>query len=168
MVAALDAVKPLPEIPEGIVIRNLQDGEEERFVEAVNTGFGTERVKIGDIDRWKTESPPFDEEWIHVAEISGRIVSVVVAKPDTRYNNSFNGSRGYLGPAATLNEHRGKNLASALTRQAMNSLYEKGMNAVALYTSEQNAPSIALLRKLGFEVGRHWKFMRKNLGQPQQ
>ncbi|MEM2780808.1 MAG: GNAT family N-acetyltransferase, partial [Candidatus Bathyarchaeia archaeon] len=69
--------------------------------------------------------------------------------------------RGYLGPAATLSEFRGKNLASALTRKAMNFLYEKGMDTVSLYTFEGNIPSITLLKKLGFKVQHHWKFMHK-------
>jgi RimJ/RimL family protein N-acetyltransferase len=45
----------------------------------------------------------------------------------------------------------------------MNFLYEKGMDSVALYTSEENIPSITLLQKLGFNVGHRWKFMRKKL-----
>jgi ribosomal protein S18 acetylase RimI-like enzyme len=162
MIARLEGLKPLPKIPEGTVLRSLKPDEEEKFVEAVNAGFGSERVTMGSIRRWKSEFPPFNEEWIHVAELNNKIVSVVVSRPDTKYNNFFNGKRGYLGPAATLPEHRGKNLASALTCQAMNFLYEKGMNSVALYTSEENIPSITLLQKLGFNVGHHWKFMRKN------
>lgn len=163
MIARLDGLKPLPKIPEGTVLRSLKPDEEERFVEAVNAGFGGERVTVGSIGRWKSEFPPFNEEWIHVAELENKIVSVVVSRPDTKYNNFFNGKRGYLGPAATLPEHRGKNLASALTCRAMNFLYEKGMDSAALYTSEENIPSITLLQKLGFKVGHHWKFMRKKL-----
>jgi ribosomal protein S18 acetylase RimI-like enzyme len=98
-----------------------------------------------------------------VFEIDKKIVSVVVSRPDVEYNEFFSGRRGYLGPIATIPEHRGKNLASALTRQAMNFLFEKGMDSAALYTSEQNVPSVNLLRKLGFKVGHHWKLMRKNL-----
>lgn len=60
-------------------------------------------------------------------------------------------------------DYRGKNLASALTRRAMNFLYKKGVDSVGLYTVEQNTPSVTLLRKLGFEVGHHWKFIRKTL-----
>jgi ribosomal protein S18 acetylase RimI-like enzyme len=163
MIARLEGLKPLPKIPEGTVLRSLKPDEEEKFVEAVNVGFGHERVTMGSIARWKSEFPPFNEEWIHVADFGNKIVSVVVSRPDAEYNKFFNGKRGYLGPAATLPEHRGKNLASALTCRAMNFLYEKGMDSVALYTSEENIPSITLLQKLGFKVGHHWKFMRKKL-----
>jgi ribosomal protein S18 acetylase RimI-like enzyme len=165
MIARLDGLKTLPKVPEGTIIRSLKQNEEEKFVEAVNIGFDGERVQLGIIQRWKSESPSFSEDWVHLAEIDNKIVSVVVAKPDTEYNQFFGGKRGYLGPAATLPEYRGKNLASTLTCRAMNFLYEKGMNSVAVYTSEQNIPSVTLLQNLGFEVAHHWKFMRKTLSQ---
>jgi ribosomal protein S18 acetylase RimI-like enzyme len=163
MVARLQGLRPLPRVPQGTIIRGLKPEEEEEFVEAVNAGFGSERLKPGAVKKWKSECPPFSEEWICVAQIDNKIVSAVVSRPDVEYNEFFGRRRGYLGPAATLSEHRGKNLASALTRRAMNLLFENGMDSVALYTSEQNVPSVDLLRKLGFRVGHHWEFMRKNL-----
>ena len=165
MVARLDGLKPLPKVPEGMILRSLKPEEEKEFVEAVNAGFGWERLKVGIIQKWRSECPPFRKEWVHVAELNNKIVSVVASRPDIEYNGFFGGKRGYLGPAATLSEHRSKHLASVLTCRAMNFLFEKGMNSVALYTSEQNIPSLTLLRKLGFKVGHHWKFMRKNLSQ---
>ena len=163
MVARLDGLKPLPKVPEGVIVRSLKPEEEKEFVEAVNAGFDRERLRLGVIQKWKSECPPFSEEWIHVVELVSEIVSVVISRPDVKYNKFFGGKRGYLGPAATLPEYRGKNLASALTRRAMNFLFEKGMDSAALYTTEQNVPSVTLLRKLGFRIGHHWKFMRKNL-----
>jgi RimJ/RimL family protein N-acetyltransferase len=47
----------------------------------------------------------------------------------------------------------------------MNFLFENDMQSVALYTGEQNVASVALLKRLGFEFGHHWKFMRKILPQ---
>ena len=98
-----------------------------------------------------------------MAELNNKIVSVVASRLDIEYNEFFGGKRGYIGPATTLSEHRSKHLASVLTCRTMNFLFEKGMNSVALYTSEQNIPSLTLLRKLGFKVGHHWKFMRIGL-----
>lgn len=163
MVAELNASKPLPKIPEGIILRTLRLGEEKEFAETVNAGFGWERLETGIIQRWKTKCPPFDEEWVHVAETDNRIVSVVASRPDVEYNEFFHGNRGYLGPAATLPEYRGKHLASALTLRTMNNLFERGMTSASLYTSEQNTVSIGLLLSIGFRKVHLWKFMRKNL-----
>jgi ribosomal protein S18 acetylase RimI-like enzyme len=163
MIAQLDGLRPIPKIPEGITLRSLKPDEEKEFVEAVNAGFGWERVKVGIIQRWKNECPPFAEYWIQVAEADGKIVSAVASRPDTEYNEYFGGKRGYLGPAATIPEYRGKNLASALTCRAMNFLYTQGYDSIALYTAEQNIPSVTLLQRLGFHIGHHWKFMRKTL-----
>lgn len=163
MIATLDGSKPLPKVPEGTIISSLKTEEEKDFVEAVNAGFDRERLKQGVVQRWKSECPPFSEEWIHIAKLDNKIVSVVVSRPDVKHNKSFGGKRGYLGPAATLSKYRDKNLASVLTCKAMNFLFRKGMDSVALYTSEQNIPSVTLLRKLGFKIGHYWKFLRKHL-----
>ena len=163
MVADLTSVKPMPKMPSDVIIRSLKRGEEAEFVKAVNAGFGWERLKQDVVQTWRAESPYFNEEWMHVAEFRGKIVSVVVAKQDDSFNKSFDGHRGYLGPATTLPEHRGKNLASALTQRAMNFLSQKRMNCVALYTQEQNLPSVTMLKKLGFRVGHRWVFLRKTL-----
>ncbi|MDI6847912.1 MAG: hypothetical protein QMD23_07310, partial [Candidatus Bathyarchaeia archaeon] len=127
MIARLDGLKPLPKVPEGVIVRSLKTEEEKEFVEAVNVGFGWERLKLGVIQKWRSECSSFSEEWIHVTELDGKIVSVVVSRQDVKYNKFFGGKRGYLGPAATLAEYRGKNLAPALTRRAMNFLFEKGV-----------------------------------------
>ncbi|MGB9740869.1 MAG: GNAT family N-acetyltransferase [Candidatus Bathyarchaeia archaeon] len=163
MVARLDELKSIPEVQEGITLRSLKPEEEKAFVEAVNAGFGLERINLGAIQRWKDEHPPFSEEWIHVADDSGKIVSVVVSRPDTEFNEYYGGKRGYMGPAATIPQYRGKGLASALTCRTMNFLHTRGYSSVALYTVEQNIPSVTLLQKLGFHISHNWKFMRKTL-----
>jgi ribosomal protein S18 acetylase RimI-like enzyme len=164
MSAKLTGSKTVPETAKGIILRSLREGEEQQLIEVMNTGFGWRRLEPGAINGWKTEDPPFTEDWVQVAETSGTIVSAVVAKPDTDYNKFFHLKRGHLGPAATLPEHRSKHLASALTVKAMNFLYEKGMKTARLGTSELNVPSITLLQNIGFHVDSVRKVLRKNLG----
>ena len=129
----------------------------------MNIGFGWQRLKPGDLETWKSEDPPFTEDWVQVAETGERIVSAVVARPDTDYTKHLHLKRGHLGPGATLPEFRNKHLASALMARAMNFLFEKGMDSVRLGTSEQNVYSIALLRGLGFQVDIVRKILRKDL-----
>jgi ribosomal protein S18 acetylase RimI-like enzyme len=163
MSASLDGLKPIPKVAGGVRLRSLGSGEEEKLIGVMNTGFGWQRLELGDFERWKSEDPPFSEDWVQVAEIDEKIVSAVVAKPDTDYNRYLHLKRGYLGPAATLPQFRNKHLASALTARAMNFLFEKEMNSVRLGTSEQNFSSVALLRTLGFHVDNVRKVLRKKL-----
>lgn len=152
MSARLNGLTPVPKVGEDTELRSLRADEEEEFVETVNRGFERKRLELGDLENWRVEDPPFTEEWVQVADVNRRIVSAVVAKPDTDAMKYLHLNRGYLGPAATLPEFRNRHLASALTARAMNFLYEKGMDSVILGTSEQNVSSITLLRSLGFQV----------------
>jgi ribosomal protein S18 acetylase RimI-like enzyme len=163
MTAKLERVRPILKVGENVILRRLRTDEEKEFVEAVNAGFGHKRLEMGDLETWKSVDQPFAEDWVQVAEIDRRIVSVVVAKPDTDSVKYLNLKRGYLGPAATLSEFRNMHLASALTAQAMNYLFEKGMDSVRLGTSETNVSSNALLRKLGFQIEDVRKILRKKL-----
>jgi len=163
MSTTLEGLKPIPEVTEGIKLRSLRPDEEKELVTAVNTGFGWQRLKPGDLETWKSENPPFTEDWVQVAETGERIASAVVARPDTDYVRYLHLKRGHLGPAATIPEFRNKHLASALTARAMNFLFKKGMDSVRLGTSEQNLSSIALLRGLGFQVDVVRKILRKKL-----
>jgi len=163
MSAKLNGLKPIPQVAEGTKLRSLRSDEEKELVAAVNTGFGWQRLELGDLETWKSEDPPFSEDWVQVAEVDGTIVSAVVAKPDTDCIKYLHLKRGYLGPAATLPEFRNRHLASALTARAMNFLFEKGMDSVRLGTSEENVSSIALLHSLGFQVDIVRKILRKKL-----
>lgn len=163
MIAKLDGVRPVPVVPEGTVLRSMNADEEKRIVEAVNGVFGWDRLKPDFVERGEVESPPFDREWVQLAELNGKILSVVVAWPAVKFNHYFGTKRGYLGPAATIPEYRSKKLASALTVRAMNFLYGKGIDTVVLHTSERNLPSVKLLNTIGFEVGHDFKFLRKSI-----
>jgi ribosomal protein S18 acetylase RimI-like enzyme len=163
LVAPLNGVKPLPVTAEGLALRTLYISEEADFIKIVNDGFGWQRLRANAVQEWKRDFPGFDENWIHVADYRGKVVSTVVAKEDLNFNTYFKGKRGYLGPAATLPGFRCRNLATALTQEAMNFLCRKGMDSVALHTHEQNVASMALLKKLGFRITHHWSFMQKSI-----
>jgi ribosomal protein S18 acetylase RimI-like enzyme len=163
MSTKLDGLKPIPELTENVRLRSLRPNEEEKLVTVINAGFGWRRLEPGILEIWKAEDSPFSEDWVQVAEIGGRIVSAVVARPDTDCLKYLHFNRGHLGPAATLPEFRNRHFASALTAKAMNLLFENGMVSVRLGTSEQNVSSITLLRHLGFHMDIIRKALRKIL-----
>lgn len=152
LIAKLRDELPLPAIKCPAMLRTMRQSDLEGIVSLANSSFGFERLSMGCLDSWKKEAPEFGADWVFVAECAGVPVSMLVSKPDTEYNRCFGGKRGYLGPAATLPEYRSKGLATALTVMAMNSLRGKGMSEVSLYTSVHNAPSIRLLKNLGFKL----------------
>jgi ribosomal protein S18 acetylase RimI-like enzyme len=163
MSAELDSSTLIPEVAKGITLRSLRPDEETKLVVVINAGFGWQRLEPGILETWKSEDPPFNEDWVQVAEAGERFASAVVARPDTDAMKYLHVKRGYLGPAATLPEFRNKHLASALTARAMNFLFEKGMDSVRLGTSEENVSSITMLRGLGFQVDVARKILRKEL-----
>jgi len=163
MSAKLNGLKLIPKVAEGITLRSLKPGEEEKLVAVINAGFGWQRLEPGILKTWKSEDPPFSEDWVQVAEAGKQFASAVVARPDTDSMKYLHLKRGYLGPAATLPEFRNKHLASALTARAMNFLFEKGMDSVRLGTSEENISSVTMLRGLDFRVDVARKILRKEL-----
>ena len=162
MVAPLTEPIPMPPYDSTITLRSLYKGEVAELVSLVNAAFEWNRLNAGALNEWKGEDPCFDESWINVAEIEGKIVSAIVSKKDVEYSSHFGKLRGYLGPASTLPGFRKLGLASLLTIRAMNFLLEKGMGSVALYTHDHNKASLSLLKKLGFTTRNHWKQLQKH------
>lgn len=163
MVAQLKGQALVPAVKGKAALRSIRSGEEEALVELVNKSFGYERLTINEVRDWK-KVPEFTEEWVHVAEADGKLISVTASMLDQEYSEYFGRRRGYLGPAATLPEYKNKGLASALTKRATNFLASKGMESASLYVLETNAPSIKLAQKLGFSISHHWIHMRKRFG----
>jgi ribosomal protein S18 acetylase RimI-like enzyme len=163
MISPLEKIQPIPPLFHDAILRELHGDEEADLVKMVNKSFGRERLQEGCIRRWKEQYGCFDEQWIHVAEVGGQIVSVMVSAPDKQYDEHYGRRRGYLGPAATLPEFRSRGLATALVVRAMNFLLGMGMDSVSLYTAENNTPSVALLKKHGFAACHRWAEMAKSI-----
>lgn len=165
MMATLNGPLPLPQVPEGYLVRRLRPDEEEQLIRLANDAYHLERLRPGILARWTTEDPVFSMDCVKVAEYEGELVAVVVARSDREYNRHYHANRGYLGPAATLPSHRGKGLSKALTAQAMNVLHELGMQTVCLHTWQTNRPALGVTTDLGFRVGHEWRVLRKTLHQ---
>jgi len=150
-----------PQVPSGYLLRSLRPDEEEALIRVVNTAYQGERLRPGVLERWQEEDPAFKPEWVQVAEHQGRLVAAVVARTDREFNLHYKAKRGYMGPAATLPEHRGRGLNKALTVRALDLLREQGLERACLYTWSGNAAALRVLRSLGFQVGHEWKILEK-------
>jgi ribosomal protein S18 acetylase RimI-like enzyme len=162
MVAELDQPRPVL-VPQGYLLRGLKPNEEEELIEVVNTAYEGERLRPGALARWHSEDPAFSAAWVQVAEFEGRLVAAVVARSDHDFNQHYHAKRGYLGPAATLPEHRGKGLGKALTARALNFLREQGLERASLYTWSGNVAALRVLKSLGFQVSHEWRILTKSI-----
>jgi len=133
--------------PPGYGFSHLMPGEVEQFVEAVNKAYGGRRLNVTCIAKWKAEDPGFDEEMIHVARHQGVIVSAAVLRRK-RFNDSI---IGYLGPIATVPEHRRRGLASHLTAMSAETAMKLNLKVLGLHVEEDN-PAVKIYEKLGFKV----------------
>jgi len=163
MTADLDHRRRRRRLPAGCTIGSLKKDEEEALIQLSNTAYAGERLRPGILARWQAEGPDFGTDWVQVARCDGQLVASVVARSDREYNEYFHANRGYLGPAATLPNYRGKGLSQALTARAMNFLRERGMRKVSLYTWEGNQPAVTLTTNLGFRVAHEWKIFSKRV-----
>jgi len=161
MMIELDRPRPIPSVPPGYLLRSLRPDEEEALIRVVNTAYQGERLRPGVLERWQEEDPAFKPEWVQVAEHQGRLVAAVVARTDREFNLHYKAKRGYMGPAATLPEHRGRGLNKALTVRALELLRAQGLERACLYTWSGNAAALRVLRSLGFQVGHEWKILEK-------
>ncbi len=163
MIVDLDQPVPSIRLPEHYTVRSLRPDEEERLIKLANAAYKSERLRPGVLAKWQANDPDFRIDWIQVAEYKGELVAMVKGSSDREYNEHHNARRGYLGPAATLPDHRGRGLSKALTAWAMTVLRQHGMNTACLYTWEGNPAAVELTKHLGFRLGHEWKILGKKL-----
>lgn len=155
MTVKLDHVYPIPPVPKGAVLRSMREGDAERITKAF---YDPEKVgpsifKPGFTEIWK-------EDWNHLADLNGKIVSVLCTRPENKYNEHYHKKRAEIW-GHTPPEHRWKGFEEALISRAFNSLREKGMEVAAVVDTETPPEFINLYKSLGFKVRKHWKFLRR-------
>ena len=157
MTVKLDHVYPIPPVPEGVVLRNMRKGDAETITKTFYDpdSVGPSIFKPGFTKVWM-------ENWDHVAELNGKIVSVYCTRPENKYNEHYHAKRAEIW-GHTPPEHRRKGLEEALMCRALNSLREKGMEVAAIVDTETPPEYPEFIRSLGFKVKKHWKFLRKYL-----
>ncbi|MFU8795821.1 MAG: GNAT family N-acetyltransferase [Dehalococcoidia bacterium] len=163
MVVDLDRPVPCIQLPEGYTVRSLKPDEEQTLIRLANAAYKSDRLQPGVLAKWQARDPDFKIDWVQVAEYEGELVAMVRGCSDREYNEHYDARRGYLGPAATLSDHRGKGLSKILTARAMDCLRHHGMHTACLYTWEGNPAAVELTRHLGFRLGHEWKILGKRL-----
>lgn len=158
---SLSKMPPKPPVMKGAKVRGLKKGEEKEFVTVMNTSFARTRLTMKDFEDWKRNDPLFNYDWIQVVEFEGSLIGAGVARRDIEFNRYYRAKRGYLGPAGTLPEFRGKGLNRTVNWHAMNAAKHFGMTSVSLYTHEENFPVLKLTHELGYTIIYHWKILKR-------
>lgn len=162
LVTDLQSERPIPSLPDGCRLRQLEPDEKADFVEMVNTAYDAERLSLAEVERWRSYRG-WSEAWVHVVDDSDRLVAGVVARPDQAHNEYFGANRGYLGPAAVIPGYGRQGLGRALTAASLNFVRSHGMDHASLYTTQGNRAVHRLTEQLGFWIAHEWTFMKKGV-----
>ena len=150
MRAALDEPLDEPVAPAGVVFRTYRPGQDDTAWLALNARAFADHPEQGsmtqhDLDQRKS-SDWFDKDGFFLAERDGELIGFHWTKVTTEGSEHV-GEVYVVGvdPAA-----QGLGLGSALTRLGLVHLQRRGIRAVDLYVEGDNAPALAVYRRLGF------------------
>jgi mycothiol synthase len=146
-------------VPEGVTLRTFVPDDVDQVV-AVNARAFAHHPEQGAMDRADMErrmaSDWFDADGLFVAERDGRIIGFHWTKVED--------SVGEVYVVGIDPDAQGGGLGTALTARGLRHLYERGLPVVDLYVEGDNAPALAVYRRLGFvDHARDTLYVRESL-----
>ncbi|OUZ07472.1 mycothiol synthase [Aeromicrobium sp. PE09-221] len=136
-----------PEVvePPGVTLRSFEEDDADTIV-AINARAFAAHPEQGAMDRTdfdrRRAQPWFDPAGLFVAERDGRVVGFHWTKVE---NDS-----GEVYVVGVDPEAHGGGLGTALTARGLRHLWDSGLRTVDLYVEGDNAPALAVYRRLGF------------------
>ena len=165
----LDGPPPAPQWPEGISVRPMRVGQDERaIVQAVRGSFR---------DHWGYVEPPFEEDlqrWLHfmnddadfdpsiwfLAMDGDEIAGISLCWPKTNEDPDM----GWVGTLGVLRPWRRKGLGLALLRHSFGELYRRGRRKVGLGVDAGSLTGATrLYERAGMRVYRQYNLYEKEL-----
>ncbi|EIF00999.1 mycothiol synthase [Saccharomonospora glauca] len=149
---------PEPALPDGVRLRTFVPGRDERAVIEVNarafdwhpeqSAFDIAALREAQRESW------FDPEGFFLAEnADGRVIGFHWTKVHPANPHRFGGRPvGEVYVVGVDPDAQGGGLGKALTLAGLRYLRERGPEQVILYVEGDNAPALAVYRKLGFDV----------------
>ncbi len=141
-------------LPSGYAWTHFRKGEEEEWVNCINSAFtnhwGKRPTSLSEFVRW-TADPSFDPRGIIGIRKKRTLVGVIYCEIDASYNDYTGRKRSMLWIIGVIPSERGLGLGEGLTIEGMNWSLSRGMRIAALYVDGENKPALSLYRKLKFE-----------------
>jgi mycothiol synthase len=151
MAVELTEAPIVPELPDGLVVDELRDGEQRAFYEVLNEAFA---------DDWEWHPKPF-EGWFEIRrdqhhDEHGPVWFVIRDGEElaavTRNEPSVAGG-GYVGAIGVRPAWRGRGLAKALLHRTFAEFWRRGITRVTLDVDSQNATgAVRLYERVGMHV----------------
>ncbi|MBB3049968.1 mycothiol synthase [Prauserella isguenensis] len=154
-VETADADWPEPDLPEGVTLRTFTPGSDEQAVVDVNARafhWHPEQGALTADDLAATEREDwFDPRGFFLAEKAGTVIGFHWTKVHPPNPAKFGGRpAGEVYVVGVDPSAQGGGLGRALTIAGLRHLAERGLSQVILYVEGDNAPAVAVYRRLGF------------------
>jgi mycothiol synthase len=156
----LDREPPAPDLPEGITLRSLQLGRDDRAVyELIDVAFSdwTDRDPSKPFDDWAASylhREDFDPELTLLLEDGSELVGVSHCR--------VYGDEGWVEQIAVRRSLRGRGLGGALLRASFRRFYERGLRTAGLSTEDRTGAR-GVYEHVGMRVTRSFKRYSKDL-----
>ncbi|WP_019818931.1 mycothiol synthase [Saccharomonospora saliphila] len=149
---------PPPRLPDGMTLRTFETGRDERAVVEVNARAFDWHPEQGALDVAQLEATEreswFDPDGFFLAEdADGRLAGFHWTKIHPPNPRRFGGEAvGEVYVVGVDPAAQGGGLGKALTLAGLRYLRERGLRQVVLYVEGDNAPAVAVYRRLGFDT----------------
>ncbi len=140
----LDALPPVPELPEGYTLRLYQTGDMESLAAVLREAFADDQWTPERVRETLAESP--EVKAVYVIDNAGKVVATASAR---LMPEAFPGS-GYLHWVAVSPAHQGKHLGTAVSLAVLHDFVRLGCKDAVLETQDERIAAIKTYQKLGF------------------
>lgn len=149
----LDGAQTEPDVPEGVSIRTMRGGEDERVYEVHQESFEDSwmfsREPFDQWQHWFVKDPSYDPSLWFVAEAGDEVAGVALCRPRSEPG------LGWVRVLGVLRPHRRQGIGEALLRHAFAEFARRGFERVGLGVDAKSPTgAVALYERAGMHVAR--------------
>jgi len=156
---------PAPGWPEGLAVRTLRPGEDERPVyeahmDAFTDHWDFERAPYEEWRTWHTDRESFEPSLWFLVEEGTEIAAVCLCRSD----HTFEPPRGWIGELGVRRQWRRRGLGLALLQHAFGEFHDRGLRNAGLGVDAENTTgAVRLYERAGMHVVSRMDTLEKTL-----